>query len=104
MVDEGDSSSQDLNGNREAMEEMQEVVVNVPSYGAQDITLQIRLNFPEGVALNDKAPNKWKVESHGQFITRTFRSVTVYIIVISTFLKVSFKQSYHFTFQIQALC
>lgn len=65
MVDEGDSSSQDLlNGNLEEEKEVQEVVVSVPQDGAQELTLLIKLNFPEGVTLNDQAPNKWKVESH----------------------------------------
>lgn len=65
MVDEGDSSSQDLlNGNIETGVEMEEVVVSVPSEGAEEITLQIKLNLPEGVSLNEAAPNKWKVESH----------------------------------------
>lgn len=68
MMDEGDSSNQDLqNGNTEA-EEVQEVEVTVPLDGAQqDVTLQIKLHFPEGVTLNDKAPNKWKVESHSEY-------------------------------------
>lgn len=71
-MDEGDSSSQDLlNGNTETEEEVQEVVVSVPHDGAQDVILQIKLNLPEGVTLNDKAPNKWKVESHGEYVTST---------------------------------
>lgn len=82
MVDEGDSSSQDLlNGNTEPEEEVQEVVVSVPHDGAQDISLQIKLNFPEGVTLNDKAPNKWKVERHGESITSTCSSVIVLILL-----------------------
>lgn len=69
-MDEGDSSSQDLlNGNLEVEKEVQEVVVSVPHAGAQDITLQIKLDFSEGVTLNDKAPNKWKVESHGESVS-----------------------------------
>ncbi|KAG0718614.1 NHL repeat-containing protein 2 [Chionoecetes opilio] len=64
MVDEGDSASQDLlNGNLKT-EEMDEVVVSVPREGAEEIILQIQLNFPEGASLNDSAPNQWTVESH----------------------------------------
>lgn len=79
MVDEGDSSSQDLlNGNAEAEDELQKVMVSVPLHGARDVTLQIKLNFPEGVTLNEEAPNKWKIESHGESITNSFSSVIVY--------------------------
>lgn len=84
MVDEGDSSGQDLlNGNIEEETEMQEVVVSAPQNGAQDLTLQIKLNFPEGVTLNDQAPNKWKIESHGESITSASSSVIVMILLTS---------------------
>lgn len=77
MVDEGDSSSQDiLNGNLETGEEIEEVVVSIPCEGADEITLLIKLNFPEGASLNAAAPNQWKVEHHGEssdkFITVFF--------------------------------
>lgn len=65
MVDEGDSSSQDfLNGNLETEKEAEEVVVSVPCEGAEEITLLIKLNFPEGVSLNADAPSQWKIEHH----------------------------------------
>lgn len=84
MVDEGDSSGQDLlNGNIEEETEMQEVVVSAPQNGAQDLTLQIKLNFPEGVTLNDQAPNKWKIESHGESIPCASSSVIVMILLSS---------------------
>lgn len=73
MVDEGDSSSQDLlNGNIETSLEMEVVVVNVPSEGAEEMTLQIKLKLPEGVSLNEAAPNKWKVEHHGESFDKLF--------------------------------
>lgn len=70
MVDEGDSSSQDyLNGNLETEKEAEEVVASVPCEGAEEITLLIKLNLPEGVSLNAEAPNQWKIEHQGESVT-----------------------------------
>ncbi|KAG7163204.1 NHL repeat-containing protein 2-like [Homarus americanus] len=68
LVDESDSSSQDLL-NSDA--EVEEVVVEVPSGREVQVILRIKASLPEEASLNNDAPNKWTLDTSGSQVTVT---------------------------------
>ncbi|XP_069166053.1 NHL repeat-containing protein 2 isoform X2 [Procambarus clarkii] len=57
LIDEGDSSSQDLS------QDVEEVTAVVPHGRKVEVILRIRTNLTEDTVLNKEAPNKWTIET-----------------------------------------